>query len=128
MGETLNAVIESARAGEAGKGFSVVAQEVGNLATSTKSSLRNVNDVIVRLQTGTADVPRFMNENAQQFQKRNQVIVETVQCSGIFGRYHWSGNEEVLRERLRDTVEIYRRNIKSCNLLLSLTMLYYHRY
>ncbi|MCI8775618.1 MAG: methyl-accepting chemotaxis protein [Lachnospiraceae bacterium] len=50
MGETHNAAIESARAGEVGKGFSVVAQEVGNLATSTKSSHRNVNDIIVRLQ------------------------------------------------------------------------------
>ncbi|MDE7341736.1 MAG: hypothetical protein K2N80_14490 [Lachnospiraceae bacterium] len=75
----LNAAIEAARAGEAGKGFSVVAQEVGNLATSTKSSLRNVNDVIVRLQAGTADVSRFMNENAEQLQKQNQVIVETVE-------------------------------------------------
>lgn len=75
----LNAAIEAARAGEAGKGFSVVAQEVGNLAANTKSSLRNVNDVIVRVKTGTADVSRFMNENAEQLQKQNQVIVETVE-------------------------------------------------
>ena len=75
----LNASIEAARAGEAGRGFSVVAQEVGNLATNTTSLLRNVNDVIVRVQTGTNEVSGFMNENAEQLQKQNQVIIETVE-------------------------------------------------
>ena len=75
----LNASIEAARAGEAGKGFAVVAQEVGKLAANTKQSLQNVNDVIVRVQTGTSDVARFMNENAEQLKKQNQVIVDTVE-------------------------------------------------
>lgn len=75
----LNASIEAARAGEAGKGFAVVAQEVGNLASSTKESLQKVNEVIVRVQDGANDVSKFMNENAEQLQNQYKIIVETVE-------------------------------------------------
>lgn len=74
----LNASIEAARAGEAGRGFAVVAQEVGNLAESTKDSLKNVNDVVSRVQNGTSNVSRFMNENADQLLQQNKVIADTV--------------------------------------------------
>ena len=74
----LNASIEAARAGDAGKGFAVVAQEVGRLADSTKESLKNVNEVVSRVQNGTEDVSKFMNENAKQLLEQNYVIVETV--------------------------------------------------
>lgn len=74
----LNASIEAARAGEAGRGFAVVAQEVGHLAESTKDSLKKVDNVVSRVQNGTEDVFRFMNENAEQLLKQNQVIVDTV--------------------------------------------------
>lgn len=74
----LNASIEAARAGEAGRGFAVVAQEVGKLAYSTKDSLKNVNDVVSKVQTGTADVARFMNDNADQMLEQNKVLVDTV--------------------------------------------------
>ena len=75
----LNASIEAARAGEAGRGFAVVAQEVGHLAESTKESLKNVNYVVSKVQNGTSDVSKFMNENAEQLLEQNKVIVETVQ-------------------------------------------------
>ena len=75
----LNASIEAARAGEAGRGFAVVAQEVGHLAENTKESLKNVNDVVIRVQGGSNDVSRFMNENVEQLMNQNKVIVETVE-------------------------------------------------
>ena len=53
----LNASIEAARAGEFGKGFSVVAKEVGDLATSSgtinrsiKASLENLTIVIDHME------------------------------------------------------------------------------
>lgn len=74
----LNASIEAARAGEAGKGFAVVAQEVGHLAENTKVSLKNVNEVVSKVQNGTNNVSKFMNENAEQLMLQNNVIIETV--------------------------------------------------
>ena len=75
----LNASIEAARAGEAGRGFAVVAQEVGHLAESTKDSLKNVNDVVTRVQSGTENVSKIMNENTTQQLAQNRLIGETVE-------------------------------------------------
>lgn len=75
----LNASIEAARAGEAGRGFAVVAQEVGHLAENTKDSLKNVNDVVTRVQNGTENVSKIMNENTTQQLAQNKLIGETVE-------------------------------------------------
>lgn len=42
----LNAAIEASRAGEAGRGFSVVADEIRNLATSSKEAVEKIQDVV----------------------------------------------------------------------------------
>ncbi len=92
----LNASIEAARAGEAGRGFSVVAQEVGKLAASTKNSLDEVNTIILRVQDGTVDVAKFMNENAELMKQQHNMMRETV--SGI-----------------RDMLKIIRQSLDSIN-------------
>lgn len=48
----LNASIEAARAGEAGRGFSVVADEIRELSTSTKSMVDGINGSIKQLFMG----------------------------------------------------------------------------
>ena len=74
----LNASIEAARAGDAGRGFAVVAQEVGHLAESTKASLQSVDEVVSRVQNGTSEVVKFINDNSKQLIDQNALIVETV--------------------------------------------------
>lgn len=74
----LNASIEAARAGEAGRGFTVVAQEVGKLANSTKESLKNVNQAIEKIQNRAQDVAKFMNESSVQLMEQKKVLNNTV--------------------------------------------------
>ncbi|MBO5303106.1 MAG: hypothetical protein J6A92_03550 [Lachnospiraceae bacterium] len=68
----LNASIEAARAGEAGKGFAVVATEVGNLANSTQDSLKEVENVIARVQSNVREITMQVEENFTKLGTQNE--------------------------------------------------------
>lgn len=70
----LNASIEASRAGETGRGFTVVATEVGNLASSTQDSLKSVQEVIERVQRNVRDITTQIEENSTKLSMQNECV------------------------------------------------------
>ncbi|GCL39189.1 methyl-accepting chemotaxis sensory transducer [Sphaerospermopsis reniformis] len=62
----LNASIEAARAGEAGRGFAIVADEVRQLADKSAKSLKEIEQIVMQIQSDTGSVMTAMEEGTQQ--------------------------------------------------------------
>ena len=75
----LNASIEAARAGDAGKGFAVVATEVGNLANNTQETLKEVESVIVRVQSNVKEITMQVEENSTKLGTQNEYFANVFQ-------------------------------------------------
>jgi len=62
----LNASIEAARAGAAGRGFAIVADEVRQLADKSAKSLKEIEQIVMQIQSDTGSVMTAMEEGTQQ--------------------------------------------------------------
>lgn len=73
---SFNASVEAARAGEDGKGFSVVAEEVGNLATASGKSASEISEL---LDGSLANISNIINNSKEEVSgaiKSNEKIIE----------------------------------------------------
>ncbi|MBW4508458.1 MAG: HAMP domain-containing protein [Scytonematopsis contorta HA4267-MV1] len=72
----LNASIEAARAGEAGRGFAIVADEVRQLADKSAKSLKEIEQIVMQIQSETSSVMTAMEEGTQQVIKGTRLAEE----------------------------------------------------
>ncbi|MEA5577232.1 methyl-accepting chemotaxis protein [Anabaena sp. UHCC 0451] len=72
----LNASIEAVRAGEAGRGFAIVADEVRQLADKSAKSLKEIEQIVMQIQSETSSVMTAMEEGTQQVIKGTKLAEE----------------------------------------------------
>lgn len=72
----LNASIEAARAGDAGRGFAIVADEVRQLADRSAKASKQIEQIVLQIQSETNGVMQAMSEGTDQVIKGTNLAKE----------------------------------------------------
>ncbi|MBU1056288.1 MAG: methyl-accepting chemotaxis protein [Proteobacteria bacterium] len=76
---SLNASIEATRAGESGKGFAIVAEEIRNMAESSKQSSKAITKLVEDILEDNHMLKNFLAKNQAEIDKGNKIIHGIVQ-------------------------------------------------
>ncbi|NMB42697.1 MAG: hypothetical protein GX995_01030 [Clostridiales bacterium] len=76
---SLNASIEAARAGEAGRGFAVVAEEIRKLAEQSKTSVKDIKNIINNIQKDTQSTVTTAKEVEKVMQLQASAVKNTTE-------------------------------------------------
>lgn len=101
----LNASIEAARAGDAGRGFSVVATEIGALATNSNDTANQIKEEMTNL----LKVMQAATEKTDSIQKLNETVIKSLRDT--------VENTQTLMGNIEETVEgvnTVTTNVDSC--------------
>jgi methyl-accepting chemotaxis protein len=78
----INAGIEAARAGEDGQGFSVIAEEIGELASRSATATQEIEQIIDSIQVGTRQVVAAMEQSTTQVVEGTRLVEDTKHSLG----------------------------------------------
>ena len=73
---SLNASIEAARAGEAGRGFSVVAEQIGKLATNSSAAADDISKLTAEIRHSVEAAIEDMNASVSEVEKSVDVVAD----------------------------------------------------